>query len=135
MSLYKCYCICDDLLWFCFVVPRPSVRITSINTQTLYEATTLECRATTVRGITSRVDIIWSTGRMTVKRVNGVTPKSVGHSMIYTDQLVTPPLSINDNGRVYECQVIINAYSRIRSSRNIVLDFLGENHYRCVVIW
>ena len=87
--------------------------------------TTLECSAIAVRGITSRVDIIWTTGFRTVRRVEDITASIVNNSAIYTDQLVTPPLSVNDNGRVYQCQVVINADFRINAFGSIVLDFIG----------
>ena len=88
--------------------------------------TTLECSAVAVRGITSRVDIIWTTGFRTVRRVEGITGNIVNSSAIYTDQLVTSPLSVSDNGRVYRCQVVINADFRINAFDSIVLDFIGK---------
>ena len=90
--------------------------------------TTLECSAIAVRGVTSRVDIIWTTGFRTVRRVEGITASIVNNSAIYTDQLVTPPLSVNDNGRVYQCQVVINADFRINVFGSIVLDFIGKQY-------
>ena len=94
--------------------------------------TTLECSAVAVRGITSRVDIIWTTGFRTVRRVEGITATIMNNSAIYTDQLVTPPLSVNDNGRVYRCQVVINANFRINAFGSIVLDFIGTYMYMMV---
>jgi len=106
-----------------FIVPRPAVDITNIDNVEFGNATTLECNAMAVRGITSRVDIIWRTGNTTVRRVDGVTANTVSNSAVYTDQLITPPLSVNDNGRVYVCEVRINTAFGINS---IVLDFIGK---------
>ena len=93
------------------------------------KATTLECNAIAVRGITSRVDIFWIIYNIynytTVRRVDNVTANIVGNSAVYSDQLVTPPLNANDNGRVYHCAVNINATVGITSYGAFVLDFTG----------
>ena len=89
-----------------------------------------------MRGITSRVDIIWMNGSSftIVKRVENVTATIVNTSAVYTDQLVTPPLRTNDIGRVYYCEVSINGD---RYNGSIVLDFIGEYtiHYYVMCIW
>ena len=81
-----------------------------------------------MRGITSRVDIIWRIGYYTeVKRRVDVTASIVNSSAaVYTDQLVTPPLSVNDSGRVYYCVVNINATFWVTTSDTITLRFNGK---------
>ena len=80
-----------------------------------------------MRGITSRVDIIWMTGYFTVvKRRVDITASIVDNSAVYTDQLVTLSLSVKDNGRVYYCVVNINATFVVTSSNIIVLSFTGK---------
>ena len=76
------------------------VQITSIDAMEFGKATTLECNAITVRGITSRVDTIWTIEFRTVRRVEGVTASTANNSTVYTDQFITPLLSANDDGRV-----------------------------------
>ena len=113
---------------FClFTVPKPVVEVASIDTVEYGKSTALECNAIAVRGITSRVDIIWMTGYFTVvKRRVDVTASIVDNSAVYTDQLVTPPLSANDSGRPYYCVVSITATFVITSSDIIVLSFTGK---------
>ena len=116
---------------FLFTVPSPIIEVASIDIIEFGRATTLECRVIAVRGITSRVDIIWRNGSSftIVKRVENVTATIVNNSAVYTDQFVTPPLSTNDIGRVYYCEVSI---SGDMYNDNIVLDFIGEyklDHY------
>ena len=112
-----------------FSVPSPVVEVTSIDTVEYDKATTLECNAVAVRGITSRVDIFWviiSNYNYTIVRsVDNVTANIVGNSAVYSDQLVTPPLNANDNGRVYYCAVNINATFGVSSYGVFVLDFTG----------
>ena len=114
--------------FYLFTVPSPVVEVTSIDTVEFGETTTLECNVIAVRGITSRVDIVWITGLNStiVRRVDNVTANIVNNSAVYTDQLVTPPLSVNDNGRVYYCAVSINATFGVSSYGIIVLDFAGK---------
>ena len=99
------------------------MEVTTLTTPTLGQSTTLQCNGISVRGISSRVDIIWTTGNTTVRRVDGIIPNITNNSAIYSDLLVTQPLRIPDDGRVYQCTVIFNTSPRIVRSRFIILDF------------
>ena len=120
-------------VWACvfclFTVPSPVVEVTSIDTVEYGEAVTLKCNAITVRGITSSVDIQWITvynySYTIVRRVDNVTANIINNSAVYIDQLVTPPLSVNDDGRVYYCEVSINTTFGVSSSGSVLLDFVG----------
>ena len=113
-----------------FTVPSPVVEVTSIDTVEFGRAATLECNVIAARGITSRVDIAWvilSQNNYTIVRaVEDVTANIVDNSAVYTDQLVTSPLSVNDSGRVYVCAVSINSTIGVSSHDTIVLDFIGK---------
>ena len=61
-----------------------------------------------------------------MRRVEGVTASTVNNSVVYSDQFITPPLSANDDGRVYQCQVVINADFRVNAFGSIALDFIGK---------
>ena len=110
-----------------FAVPSPVVEVTSIDAVEFNKATTLECNVTAVRGITSRVDLSWLTlteNYTIVRAVEDITANIVNNSAVYTDQLVTPQLSVNENGRVYYCVVSIN--STLEVNGTIVLDLTGK---------
>jgi len=64
-----------------------------------------------VRGITSRVDIIWTNGSNTqVRKINNITASSILNTLtVYNDILVIPSLDISDIGDVYKCEVTINS--------------------------
>ena len=47
--------------------------MTAPNTQTVGQSLTLQCEVTTVRGITSRVDIVWSSDGTVLRRMNDAT--------------------------------------------------------------
>ena len=113
---------------FClFTVPSPVVEVTSNDTVEYSKAATLECNAIAVRGITSSVNILWiivyNYNYTVVRRVDNVTANIVDNSAVYTDQLVTPPLSFSDSSREYRCVVSINATVGDSSYAIFVLDF------------
>ena len=118
---------------FClFTVPSPVVEVTNIDSVEFGETTTLECNVIAVRGITSKVHIFWFDiyAYYILRRVEDVTANIVNNSAVYTDQLVTPPLNVSDNGRLYICTVTINATIEVSSYGILVLNFTGKQHYK-----
>ena len=128
--------MCIFYIFTFITVPSPVVEVTSIDTVEYGQATTLECNAIAVRGITSGVDISWirvnGYNYTTVRTVENVTANVVNNSAVYTDQLVTPPLSVNDRGAVYYCGVIINAIFGTSAYGIMILNFNGM--YLCTYI-
>ena len=87
---------------------------------------TLDCIVTTVRGISSSVDIIWTAGGRVVRRVYNITADIENDHAIYTDSFEISSLSAIDNGREYQCTVVINAIQPVNNSDQITLMFPGE---------
>ena len=86
-----------------------------------------------MRGITSRVDIVWSSDGIVPRRVNNVTLFTTGGSLRYTDSYMISQLSTADEDRVVQCQVVINANpSTVMSSDDITLDVTGEYKHNIV---
>ena len=118
------------------LVPVPIVTLSAPSNQTVGQSLTLESSITTVRGITSRVDIVWSTGgvalkRSTVdvelKRITGATPNTTNdNSEIYEVTYDIPLLSTSDDGRVIECEIIIMTTPSLAASSNVTLDVTGK---------
>ena len=97
---------------------------------TIGDPLTLDCTVTAVRGISSSVDIIWTTGGRVVRRVDNITADvEKNDSTIYTDSFEISSLSATDNGREYQCTVVINASQPVNSSDQITLIFLGKHVY------
>ena len=108
-------------------VPTPSVSVTAPNTQTVGQPLTLTCTVTAVRGITSRVDIIWSGGNNTMlMRTNNATPAVMDNSLVYTDNYTISLLSTDDERREYECDVVINTDTVVMATGRVVLDVMGK---------
>ena len=101
--------------------------MTAPNTQTVDQSLTLQCEVTTVRGITSRVDIVWSSGGGTeLQRMNNVSSTTMGNSLVYTDSYTISQLNTTDEGRVIQCEVVINASPPVMASDSVTLDVTGE---------
>ena len=101
----------------------PTVRVIAPSTQIVGQSLTLECSVTTVRGITSRVDIVWSSDDgSVVQTVYGNNASLISsNSTIYTSTYTIPLLSTADDGRVYECEVVINSSSPVMTTGNVTL--------------
>ena len=81
---------------------------------------------TTVRGITSRVDIVWSSGTAVLRIINGTAATTMNNSLVYTDSYTISKLGTTDDGRVIQCEVVINAIPSVMATDSITLDVIGE---------
>ena len=100
--------------------------ITNPNTQTVGYSLTLQCEVTTVRGITSIVDIVWSIGGTELQRMNNVSSTTMNDSLVYTDYYIISQLYTTDDGRVIQCEGVINANPPVMANDNIILDVTGK---------
>ena len=95
-------------------VPTPILSVTALNTQTVGQSLTLQCEMTTVRGITSRVDIMWRRNNTLVNSTRVTAINAVGSSPVYRDFYTISQLSTSHDGVTYECRSIIRSRPRIR---------------------
>ena len=78
---------------------------------------------TTVRGITSRVDIVWSNDGVELQRMNGTNASlSSDLSTMYTSTYTIPLLSTVDDSRVYQCKVVIDTSPPVMATGSVTLD-------------
>ena len=83
---------------------------------------------TTVRGITSRVDIVWSSDGVVVGTTEGASPSAttdnyMEYSNVYTISQIN---ETEVDGVVYQCEMIINSLSLVMALQYVVLNPLGE---------
>ena len=89
---------------------------------------TLECNVTTVRGITSRVDIVWSSDGLELQRIKGVHFNSASNnSVTYTTFYDIVQLSTNDDDKTYLCEMFVNATPPVMSNASVTLNVTGKN--------
>ena len=91
----------------------------------------LRCEVTTVRGITSKVDIVWSSGGTVLRRINGTTASTINNLQVYSNYYSIKLLRTSDKSRVIQCEGIIQATPSVSSTNNItLLDFTGQ----CILV-
>ena len=90
------------------------------------QSLTLQCEVTTVRGITSKVDIVWSSDGTVLRRINDTTATTMNNSLLYTDSYNIPQLSTTDNDRVIQCEVVINTSPSVMATNTVTLNVIGE---------
>ena len=116
------------ILLFCLIslVPLPSVTIYAPDNQIVGKSLTLQCNVTTVRGITSRVDIVWISNDVRLKRTRNASVVSIhDDTELYLDSYYMTLLNTTDDGRRFNCKIIIVATSRITTADNVILHVTG----------
>ena len=108
-----------------YAVPTPTVSVTALNSQIVGQSVTLQCElVTTVRGITSRVDIVWSSDGTELKRMNNVLSTTMSGSLVYANYYTISQLNTTDDDRVIQCEgTIIGMMSVVD---NIIVDVTGK---------
>ena len=107
----------------CIPVRIANVSVTAPDTQIVGQSLTLECSVTTVRGITSRVDVTWITDGSQLQRINGINASfTSNNSTMYISTYTIPLLSTTDDGRVYQCEVVINTSPPVMATGSVTLD-------------
>ena len=85
---------------------------------------------TTLKGITIRKDVVWRDKHGSqLKRIDGIKIKSIlNDSYLFVDTFTIPQLRTTDDGRFYQCEVVINSDPLFVATTNITLhlDFAGK---------
>ena len=116
-----------------------NVMVTTLNEQIVGQPLMLECAMSTPRGITSRVDVVWSRDGVEVEHINDISSNfSSPEVVVYTNIYTIPLLGTYDDDIVYECEVIINSSPKFEITDSINLDVTGMNiliFNLCLVIY
>ena len=113
-----------------FTVPVPSqVDVTAPATQTVGQSLVLRCSVITVRGITSRVDVVWSSNGLDLETVEANVSSITNNSVEYTAYYTIVQLNETDDGRVYQSRVVINASPPVIAENSITLSTTGKCSY------
>ena len=118
------FCVCKSNISINFSFSSYSqCYCSNISTQIVGKSLMLECNVTTVRGIISSVDIVWSSYGIELQRMNGINPNySQNDFMIYKSVYTIPLLSTTDDGGAYQCEVMINTSPPIMATGSVTLD-------------
>ena len=99
-----------------------------LNNQTVGQPLILECSITAVRGITSRVDVVWSSDGLEIRRIEGVNFSSVINNselVYFTDFYNIPQLSTSEEDKSYHCKVVIGSNFQAEVTESISLNVTG----------
>ena len=108
-----------------------NISLASSGHQIVGQSLTLECSVTTVRGITSRVDIVWSSDGE-LKRVINIT--TMDDTIEYVDLYTIKQLNDTDQNRMYQCEVVINSIPPVKGTKHITLEAIGSLYIYANVI-
>ena len=101
--------------------------MTAVNNQTEGQSLILQCSVTTIRDVNSRVDFVWISNGIELRRVEGVVGEAMMNSLsVYTNHYIIPQLSDADNNSLYICKVAINRSPVISATGNITLNITGK---------
>ena len=88
---------------------------------------------TTVRGISDRVDVVWSRDGVELEKrevVSGSVSSTLDNFAVYVDFYVITELSTtDDDGKMYTCEVIINTRPPIMAAGTITLNVTKPSEF------
>ena len=74
------------------------------------------------------MDIEWNIGNTILQRIEGVNVTFTANDfVIYGNNYTILQVSTSDDGRIYQCKVIINTSPKLIHIENITLDLTGNN--------
>ena len=112
-----------------FVVPVPHGVVPSApDAQIVSQPLILDCGVNTVRGIVSRVDIVWSIDGVVIETITGINSTILSDtSALYSASVIIPELTTDDEGRPYQCEVVINSSPPVITANNVTLNVTGKH--------
>ena len=113
------------MLSIMYIVPTPTVSVTAPNIQTVGQPLTLECNGTTVRGITSGVDLQLRRDGREIDST-GAPTATTGNLVVYRVSYTITRLSTSDDGARYNCRLTISSSPMERVAQGVTLDVTGE---------
>ena len=114
-------------------MPVPSAIVKILNNQTVGQPLTLECSIAIVRGITSRVDVAWSSNGIELNTVKGVNiSSSTNDSLLLTDTYIISQLSTADENKEYVCEIFLDTEPLVNATSGVVLHVTGKHNILAV---
>ena len=103
-----------------------NVVVATLNEQIVGQPLMLECAVSSPRGISSRVDVVWSRDGVEIEHINNISSNfSSPEVVVYTNIYTIPLLGTYDDDIVYECEVIINSSPILKITDSVTLGVTG----------
>ena len=72
------------------------------------------------------MDIVWTSNGLALRRVEGIQSNlTINDSVLYMDSYTIPQLGTVDEGRTYQCGIVINQ-GPVIANGSVTLDVAGE---------
>ena len=120
-----------ECLSYICIVPTPTVSVTAPNTQIVGQSLTLQCNGTTVRGITSDVNILWRRGNTVIATTRVTAATTTDNLLVYRDSYAISQLNTSDDDVVYECRLAVHSTPQVRANDFVTLDVTRKWLYVC----
>ena len=115
------------MYYIVYAVPVPhQIDVTVPTIQTVGQSLLLRCSVITVRGITSRVDVVWSSHGLDLETVEANVSSITNSSVEYTAYYTIVQVNETDDGRVCQCKAVINANPPVISENSITLNTISK---------
>ena len=101
-----------------------NVTVTTANSPIAGQPLSLQCSAAGLGGVTSRADVTWRVNNVDLQTITGI-PSFILSS--YQVPYVIPQLSTTDDGKVYQCEVVINTSLPVMATGSVILDVTGTH--------
>ena len=109
--------------------------MTAVNNQTEGQPLILQCNVTTIRDVNSRVDFVWISNGIELRRMEGVVGEPMVNNFgVYTDHYIISHLRPADNNTVYKCKVTVRGRQLISVTGDITLNITGMNNVLMICI-
>ena len=69
---------------------------------------------------------MWSSNGTELNRTDGVSSNTLNNSLVYTNSYTISQLNTTDDGRVIQCEVVIDVSPPVMADDNITLDVTGK---------
>jgi len=116
------------MTYYLLLVPVPALMISAPSILLDGQSLTLECSMTTVRGIISRMESQWKIDNLELKTIEWDSIEYSTNLIMYSSIYNISELSTSDNGRVYQCETIVNTSSPVSAVSNLTLHVTGKIH-------
>ena len=110
-----------------------SVIIAPLSDQIVGEPLTLKCDVSAENEISGRIDFTWSNDNLVLQTVEGVT--TTNSSQVFTDTYDILQLRTEDNGRIFNCEVVLSKIPLVVVSTNMTLEVTGKNNYKLLKLF
>ena len=119
---------------FCNIALQSTyMNLTTLETPLVGKPLILDCSVSTVAGISSTVDIVWSSNNVILAMNENINISFTENiSAVYVGYYEIPQVTTADDGRVYECQMSINQNPPLISDSFITLDVTGNFLTVCI---